>query len=578
MTDENLPGRDAWLKSLEGNRETSIKYEDITPYDLLKRRAKNEPNDPMLIFPKGKTMSYGDVMNDIERMAAHFQHLGIVKGDKIALLLPNTPHYVVGHYAALAIGAVVVQANPLYTEHELTHQIKDSGAKGIVSLTMFQDKVNSVMGKTNLEFAVYGQIQTYLGGIVRFLGKLLKKSVFDPKSPKFDAPVKSHPNAYYYGDFITNDYAFSEVEVDYENDIAILQYTGGTTGVSKGAMLTHKNVSVNAQQARASIHMVPDKTGSVLTVLPMFHVFGLTACMNLAIQLGIPQVLNVASPPDFGDILGWIEKYQITFFPGVPAMMNAIVSHPKAPSTDFSSLIAVISGGAPLPIETARQFHKVTGAHLVEGYGLSETAPLTHINPIGVPDDQLVEGSIGLPAADTLCKVVDQGDYSKTLPVGEVGELCLKGPQIFKGYYGMENETKNALKDDGWFKTGDIARIDEAGYTYIVDRMKDIIIVSGYNVVPREVEEILYQHPAILEAAVAGMTHPKKGEMVASWVVLKEGQEATEESVREYCKEYLAPYKVPRVVTFKDELPKSMVGKILRRKLQEEGLEEEKLS
>ena len=251
-------------------------------------------------------------------------------------------------------------------------------------------------------------------------------------------------------------------------------------------------------------------------------------------------------------------------------MMTTLVNHPKAASTDFSSLVAVISGGAPLPIEIARKFREVTGASLVEGYGLSETSPLTHINPIGVPMDEMVEGSIGLPAPDTMVKIVDPEDYSKTLPIGEVGELAIRGPQVMQGYYGMPNETKNAMKEGGWFRTGDIAKIDEAGYTYIVDRKKDIIIVSGYNVVPREVEEVLYTHPAILEAAVAGLTHPKRGEMVASWVVLKEGATATEGDIIKFCKEYLDPYKVPKQVTFKDELPKSMIGKILRRKLQEE--------
>lgn len=568
MSSEELPT--PWMNSFPKGRVATMEYEEIGPYAFFKRRAMNEPNDPMLIFPKGVTLSYGEVYEQVKTTAAHFQHLGLKKGDRVAMLLPNTPHYVIAHYATLAIGGIVVQANPLYTEHELTNQIENSGAKAIVSLTMFQDKVNAVMAKTTIEFAVYGQIQTYLGGLVKFLGKLLKKSIFDPKARAYDAPYKAIDNTYFFDTFVINDYPFTEVEVDIEKDIAILQYTGGTTGVSKGAMLTHRNVSVNAQQARAIIHMIPEKSGSILTVLPMFHVFGLTACMNLAIQLGIPQVLNVASPPVFDDILKWIEKYKITFFPGVPAMMTTLVNHPKAASTDFSSLVAVISGGAPLPIEIARKFREVTGASLVEGYGLSETSPLTHINPIGVPMDEMVEGSIGLPAPDTMVKIVDPEDYSKTLPIGEVGELAIRGPQVMQGYYGMPNETKNAMKEGGWFRTGDIAKIDEAGYTYIVDRKKDIIIVSGYNVVPREVEEVLYTHPAILEAAVAGLTHPKKGEMVASWVVLKEGATATEGDIIKFCKEYLAPYKVPKQVTFKDELPKSMIGKILRRKLQEE--------
>ncbi len=563
-----------WLNSMPEGRATHIDYVKKTPYEFFKQRAINEPNDPMIIFPKGPDISYKEVFDAVQALGGFLQNKGIKKGDRVALLLPNTPHYIIGYFAILGIGAIVVQANPLYTEHELTHQLNDAGAKGIISLTMFQDKVNAVMDKTPLEFAIYGQIQTYLKGIVRFMGKLLKKSIFNPNARAYDAPFKPAPNAYFMPDILSTNYPYTEVEVDFENDVAIFQYTGGTTGRSKGAMLTHKNMSVNAQQARSVIYMVPEKEGSILSVLPFFHIFGNTACLNLSIQLGIPVVLNVASPPVISDLLSWIEKYKITFFPSVPALLVSIANHPKAPTTDFSSLIAVISGGAPLPVEVARHFYKVTNSFVVEGYGLSETSPLTHINPIGIDPKDAVEGSIGLPAADTLCKIVDPEDYSKTLPLGEVGELCIKGPQVMKGYWNMENETKYALKEGGWFRTGDIAKIDEKGYTYIVDRKKDIIIVSGYNVVPREVEEVIFKHPAVLEAAVAGLNHPKKGEIVAAWIVLKEGATATPEEIIAHCKEYLAPYKIPKHVEFKDELPKSMVGKVLRRKLQEEGIKE----
>ncbi|MCY3414841.1 MAG: long-chain fatty acid--CoA ligase [Candidatus Heimdallarchaeota archaeon] len=561
-----------WIESLPEGRLFTMEYEDIGPYEFLKRRVEQETNDTMLIFPIGKSMSYAEVMQEVERMAAHFKHLGLEKGDRIAILTPNTPHYIVTFFAVLSIGCIIVQANPLYTEHELTLQLKNSGARAIISLTMFQEKVNSIIESrsTKLEFAVYGQLQTYLPSYKRFLGRMLKKSIFDPENRSYDAPFIEEEYSYFYDEFIFNDYEFKEEEIDIYKDIAVFQYTGGTTGVSKGAMLSHRNLSVNAQQARQVLHMVPEKKGSILTVLPLFHVFGMTTCLGLSIQLGIPLILNVASPPDFRDILKWIQKYKITFFPGVPAMMAAIANHPMVEKADFSSLIAVISGGAPLPIEVARKFHQVTGAYLVEGYGLSETSPVTHVNPIGLPVEEMVEGSIGLPTADTLIKIVDTEDYAKILEVGEVGELCIKGPQVMQGYYGMPNETKNALKEDGWLRTGDIAKMDEQGYTYIVDRKKDIIIVSGYNVVPREVEEVLYKHPAILEAAVAGITHPEKGEIVAAWVVLKKEQQATEDEVITFCKQYLAPYKVPKQIVFKNTLPKSMVGKILRRKLQEE--------
>lgn len=566
LTDDVIPR--PWLKSLPEKRPATIEYEEIPIYEILQRRAENTPDKPFLIFPKGVVMSYSVIVEQIKRMAAHLQHIGIKKGDRVALLLPNTPHYVVSHFATLLIGGIVVQANPLYTEPELIEQMRNSGAKAIVSLTMFQDKVMRVMEKTDLEFAIFGQIQTYIKGIIKFLGKLLKKEIFDPKSSKYDAPFANNPNAYFFDTFIINDYPLQKVEVDFENDIAILQYTGGTTGVSKGAMLTNRNVSINTQQARSIIHVVKDDEGALLAVLPMFHIFGLTACLYTSIKLGIPMVLNVASPPNFGDILSWIEKYKISFFPAVPAMLTAISNHPNASSTDFSSLKTVISGGAPLPLEVAKKFFEVTGAPTSEAYGLSETSPLA----VGTsPELEIVDGSIGFPAADTLIKIVEVEDYDKNMPIGEVGEICIKGPQVFKGYWNMEEETKHSLKDDGWFRTGDIARIDENGYAFIIDRIKDIILVSGYNVVPREIEEVIYQHPSVLEAAVAGVTHPKKGEMVATWIVLKEGQKATEEEIIEFCKKYLAPYKIPKVVTFRDELPKSMVGKILRKKLRDEA-------
>ncbi|MHA2173042.1 MAG: long-chain-fatty-acid--CoA ligase, partial [Candidatus Kariarchaeaceae archaeon] len=547
-----------WLNSLIDNRAATLTYEEIGPFEFFKRRALNETDDPCMILPKGMTLTYGEVFDKVKRMAARFQTQGVKKGDRIALLLGNTPHYVIAHYATLAIGGVVVQANPLYTAKELEKQLKDAGAKGIVTLALFQDKVNEVMQNTDLEFAVYCQIRDFFKPIIVFLGRLLGKVPFSSRKEPFDRSMTQMDNSFTYKDFVSGPDNYTEVEIDIKNDLAILQYTGGTTGVSKGAMLTHYNVSVNAQQARNIIHMIPEKTGSILTVLPMFHVFGLTACMNLSFQMGIPMILNIASPPNFDQIVQWIEKYKISFFPGVPAMMVAINNNENTPSTDLSSLIAVISGGAPLPLEVAKEFFEATGAYLVEGYGLSETSPLTHINPIGLDPKDMREGSIGLPAADTFAKIVDPEDYSKILPIGEVGELCLKGPQVFKGYWNMENETKNSLKEDGWFRTGDIAKMDDEGYAYIVDRKKDIIIVSGYNVIPREVEEALYEHPAVLEAAVAGMTHPKKGEMVSAWVVLKEGMTATEEEIIQHCKDAIAPYKVPKQITFRDELPKSM--------------------
>jgi long-chain acyl-CoA synthetase len=462
----------------------------------------------------------------------------------------------------MMIGGIIVQGNPIYTVHELTEQINDSGARVVISITLFQDKVNEVMNTTDLEFALFGKIGDYMKPIIAFLGKLLKK-LDDPK-------MKSIPNHYEFLSSISSiDVSnLQKPSIDLD-DIALLQYTGGTTGKAKGAMLTHRNLSINAQQARSLIHKVPDKYGSVLTVLPLFHSFALTVCLSLSFQAGVPMILMPRF--DAGQALKFIEKHKVSFAPGVPTMMIALLNHPDIEKRDLSSLIASVSGGAALPVEVARKYTELANVDVVEGYGLSETSPIVTGNPVKSEKLKAREGSIGLPAADTLVKIVDGDDYKKDLPQGETGEILVKGPQVMKGYWQNEDASNQALKD-GWLLTGDIGYMDEDGFFYIVDRKKDLIIVSGNNVVPREVEEALYTHPAVLEAAVAGLPHEQKGEMVVAWLVLKDGQSTTEEEIIDFCRDKLAPYKLPKVVKFRDDLPKSMIGKILRRKLQEEEM------
>ncbi|MCE7735684.1 MAG: long-chain fatty acid--CoA ligase [Candidatus Heimdallarchaeota archaeon] len=557
MSVEEIPK--PWIEALVDVRPTTLDYDEVSTFEFVKRRAASEPNDPCMIFPKGKVLSYADTFDAIKKLSVKFAEMGIKKDDKIALMLPNTPHYIISHYAILSLGAVVVQTNPLYTHRELHHILTDSGATGMISLTMFQEQINEVNKESdvNLEWMIFGTISDYLKPIVAFLGKLLRK-LHDPK-------MKNYKNNYSWKSVLSSadSSKFKETKIEMD-DLALLQYTGGTTGLSKGAMLTHRNISFNAQQARALVPMIPDKQGSILTALPMFHSFGLTVCMGMSFQMGVPTVL--VAKFDATDALKLIEKHGITFFPGVPTMMTALNNNPNIGSTDFSSLIAVFSGGAPLPIEVATTFQETTGADLVEGYGLSETSPIAYCNPILSEKLKPKVGSIGLPAADTFCKIVDTDDYTKLMPLGERGEICLKGPQVMVGYWNNEEESKIALKD-GWLLTGDIGYIDEGGYAYIVDRKKDLIIVSGNNVVPAEVENVLYTHPAILEAAVAGLKHEVKGEIVAAWIVFKEGMSATEEEILAFCKENMAPFKIPKQITFRDELPKSMIGKILRRKL-----------
>lgn len=550
-----------WLESLEGVRPTTLEYRDVTPFTFLKERAENYSNDPCMIFPKGSTLSYAETLTSVKQLAVKLTKLGVVKGDRVLLLLGNTPHYVIGHFAILAIGAVIVQGNPIYTKRELVDQTKDSGAKGMITITLFQEKANEVMAETDLEFIICGTISEYLKPIVAFLGKYVLRKLQDPK-------MKSLPNNYHYSSIESENISeFVETDVDLD-DIAILQYTGGTTGPAKGAMLTHRNISYNAQQTRSLVHMVPERIGSVLTILPLFHSFALTVCMGVSFQMGAPMVLMPKF--DAGEALANVEKYGVTFLPGVPTMMIAILNHKDILKRDLSSLIASFSGGAALPVEVAAKFHEITGGDLVEGYGLSETTPVVTANPVMSDKLKPMRGSIGLPVADTWLKIVDQDDQTKDLAVGEVGEIAIKGYQVMKGYWKNEEDTKKVMNEDGWFFSGDIGRMDEQGYFYIVDRKKDIIIVSGNNVVPREIEEVLYTHPAVLEAAVAGLKHDTKGEMVAAWIVLKEGKTATVEEIIAFCKENLAPYKIPKQVEFRTDLPKTMIGKILKRKLQEE--------
>ncbi|MDH5401610.1 MAG: long-chain fatty acid--CoA ligase [Candidatus Heimdallarchaeota archaeon] len=550
-----------WLNSLEGVRPTTLEYKQESTYQMLKNWALEKPNNPFIIFPKGKILNFADTLNEVKQLSVQLKALGVEKGDRIAVDLPNVPQYIISHFAIMSLGAIIVQTNPLYTERELIHQMNDSGAKGIISLTLFQEKIEKIMPDTNLEFCVMANISDYLKPIITILGKLTKKLI----DPKF-VPKKGF---FLYKDLMkTADSSKFNEEVVNLDDVTLLQYTGGTTGLSKGAMLTHRNISCNAQQARSIIHHIPDGTGSVLTALPLFHSFALTICLGNSLAMGTSMVLL----PKFNveDALSLVEKYKITFFPGVPTMLIAMMSNKKFETIDLSSVIGVLSGGAALPLEVAREFEAKTGGSIVEGYGLSETSPVTNANPLGSTKLAPRIGTVGPPVADTFVKIVDVNDYSKMIPVGQEGEICLKGPQIFKGYWNNETATKEVLKEDGWFLTGDIGKLDEDGFLSIVDRKKELIIVSGNNVVPREVEEVIYTHPAVLEVAVAGLKDRNKGEIVAAWVVLKENKEATESELIDFCAKSLAPYKIPKKVTFKKELPKSMIGKILKRKILEQ--------
>jgi long-chain acyl-CoA synthetase len=496
----------------------------------------------------------------VDRFAAALQGLGVKKGDRVAVHLLNCPQFPIAYYATLRIGGIVVPCNPVYTAREMRHQLKDSGAEVIVTLSLMYPIIKQIRAETELRYVIVANIKTYLPPLLRVLFTLFKE-----KKGGHRVDISADVNTHWFTDLLAKGPAKPQpVELSWD-DTAVLMYTGGTTGVSKGAELTHKNILVNAYQCKVWIKAGEAEDVS-LTALPLYHSFAMTTCMNMDTLIGAAMLL-IPDPRDLDDVLKNITKHKPTFYPGVPAMYVAINNHPDLSKYDVSSIKACVSGAAGLPVEVQKRFQELTGAKLVEGYGLSEATPVTHANPV-YGDNRV--GTIGVPWPDTDVKIVDAETGEKELGIGEAGELCIRGPQVMKGYWNMPEETANTLRE-GWLHTGDIAVMDEDGYFKIVDRKKDMILgAGGYNIYPREIEDVLYEHPKVLEVAAAGVPVAGKGERVKVYVVLKEGQTATEEEIIEFCRENLAPYKVPKFVEFRTELPKTIVGKILRRVLVEE--------
>jgi long-chain acyl-CoA synthetase len=478
----------------------------------------------------------------------------------VALHLPNCPQYVIAFYGTLRAGCIVTPCNPLYVERELAHQLNDSGAEAIITLSRFYPLVNKIKEKTGLKEIIVTNIKDYLPGFLKTLYTLAKEK-------KEGDRVRLESGHRRLLDLLKQfaSHPVPEIEDDLEKP-ACYMYTGGTTGVSKGAILTHRNILANALQVKSWVNDFQEGKEIILGALPFFHSYGMSTALNLAL-VGGGTLIPV---PQFKvkEILKLIHKEKPTLFPGVPTMYVAINNDPDVQKYDLSSIKVCISGAAPLPVEVQKQFEALTGGRLREGYGLTETSPVTHCNPIYGSNKA---GSIGVPFPGTVAKIVDIDDPSKEMPVGERGQLAVKGPQVMRGYLNRDEETA-AIFHDGYILTGDIAMMDEDGYFYIVDRKKDMVIAGGYNIFPREIEEVLYGHEKIREVCVAGVPHGYRGETIKAYIVLKDGVTMTEEEVIEYCKANLAKYKVPKIVEFREELPKTMVGKILRRMLVEEEL------
>lgn len=554
---QNTPGsKTPWLSHYQTGVVPGVAYKNTPLPHMLAGAARTIPDHPALIF-QGYEMNYRELNDAVDTMAAAFFAFGIRKGDRIALLMPNTIPLVIAHFAALRLGAVTVMNNPLYTDRELVHQFNDSGARLLVTLDILADRMANLLPQTDLRQIVYASIGDYL--------PLPKKLLFPfvGKKKGLAATVRPNPLVIRWKDALS--YAkkgFPDPMLTME-DLAVLQYTGGTTGPSKGAMLSHGNLSYQAQQLAAWFPESPFGEERFLGALPFFHIFGLSVVMQYAISIGAAIIL--VPRPTTDALLENIERHRPTFAFMVPTMYIGLLQHPDIEQADLTSINGCFSGSAPLPLEVIQEFEARTGAKIVEGFGMTETSPVTHIQPFG---GLRKAGSVGIPLPDTRIRLVDPADGKTDVPSGEEGEMLVAGPQVMQGYHGKPEETENVFVD-GWLRTGDMARMDSDGYFYIVDRIKDVIKINAISVFPREIDEVLHEHPKIQEACTIGIPHPVQGEVPKAFIVVKSGQTLREEDVVAWCSVRLARFKVPRNIAFTDALPKSAVGKILRRQLRE---------
>ncbi len=557
MTSGSAGRNKPWLTSYQKGVPEFVEYEDVCLPAFLERSAERFPDRSALNF-QGFRITFRRLQEMVDRFASALAAFGVNRGDRVALLLPNTIPCVAAYYAVLKIGAIAVMNNPLYSDRELDHQFNDSGAKLLVTLDLLGNRMIDLRPKTRIKQIVITSIGDYLPFPKNWLFPLVAKK------KKLAADVKPADDVFAWKSVLADHQPIPPSVTLGFDDVAMYQYTGGTTGVSKGVMLTHANLSKNVQQCRAWFPTFNEGAEVMLGALPFFHVFGLTTAMNFAIYMGWEDILVPKPQPE--QLLEAIGKYNPTFAPLVPTMYIGILNHASIERTPLTSIKGCFSGSAPLPVEVIRNFEKRTGAVIVEGYGLTEASPVSHINPFAGGKRKV--GSIGVPIPDTECRIVDLTDGRTDLPSGETGELLVKGPQVMTGYWNKPDATADTLVD-GWLHTGDIAQMDAEGYFYIVDRKKDMIISGGYNVYPRDIEEVYFEHPKVQEATAIGIPHPKRGEAVKVFIVLKEGVTATQEEMIAFCHEKLAKYKWPTEVEFRTELPKTNVGKVLKKELRQ---------
>ena len=508
----------------------------------------------------GHSISFGELDEMSRYLGAWLQkNAGLSKGDRVAVMMPNIIQYAVAVAAILRAGLAVTNVNPLYTPRELQHQLKDSGAKAIIIVENFASTLEKVRSNTDVKTVVVTGIGDMLPvpkrHVVNFLIRKVKKMV-----PEWNIPdAVSFHKALKEGKWQTMD----TPPIDHD-DIAFLQYTGGTTGVAKGAMLTHRNIIANLLQARAWLSVtVVEGQSIVITPLPLYHIFSLTANFFVFTLMGGNNIL-ITNPRDLPAFIKELKKHKFTFITGVNTLFNGLLHTPGFDQVDFSHLKVTLGGGMAVQAAVAERWQAVTGKPLIQAYGLTETSPAASINPL---TQAKFNGSIGLPISSTEFSIRDED--GNDLGIGPVGEICIRGPQVMAGYWNRPDETEKVMLEGGWFRSGDMGRMDEKGYTFIEDRKKDMILVSGFNVYPNEVEGVAVTHPAVLEAAAVGIPDEKSGEMVKLFVVCREGQSTTEKELISFCRESLTGYKVPRQVEFRKDLPKTNVGKILRRELRD---------
>jgi long-chain acyl-CoA synthetase len=549
-----------WHKSYVSNVKSTLDYEKITISQALTKSALRFPENVALNY-MGKKITFRELDGLVNAFAGAIKDLGVETGDKVALCLPNIPQVVIANYAIFRLGATAVQNNPLYTERELEYQLNDSDSKMVITLTLLIPRMQKIKPNTQIEKIIGCHINSYLPFPKKQLFPLVKKDMYRKVEPA--------ENVYIFKDLIAK-YSADPIEDQSKwDDIATLIYTGGTTGVSKGVMLSNANLSCNTQQFIAWFPELNKGEERLIGNYPAFHSAGF-ATMNLMIWQAFEHLMVPRPEPKINVEL--IKKQKPTFLPGVPTIFVGLLADPEFRKLDFSSIKGFFSGAAPLAADTIRDLKDLTGATMCEVYGSTETAPFATVTPWG---GKVKPGTVGIPIPDTDVKIVDVEDPNRELELGEEGEIAIKGPQIMVGYYNKPEATDEVLKE-GWYLSGDIGKFDEDGYLSIIDRKKDMIIAGGYNIYPVELDNVLFDHPKILEVCTVGIPHDYRGETVKAFIVVKEGETLTEEEVTAYCKEKLAAYKVPKIIEFMDELPKSAVGKILRRELREMELKKDK--